>query len=756
MQNSDNIIYFNFSYFALRLLGKGLYNNGWSAISELVANGLDARATNVKLYFNMKDKQHSTVEIFDNGHGMGYKELSEKYALIGKNKRDDDQIDEDLKEQFMGRKGIGKLSALYLSNKYYLISKTNNEKSAWCLDASNAKDSDIPHLDRVNANEIFIESNEYWNTFKTGTMIKLTNVDLTNIGEKTIDAFKARLADFYLLDDLKGRIELAVLMGCNDKVEFEEVRKSIAFKNLFAFYNNTDNDFSKLLAETVFVPARIDIVKNKPRKVEILDNNNFSVKGKKKFLKPDGSLSNELEYEMKGWIGIHSSIKIVEAIINDSEYQRNKAYRPNQLRLYVRKKLAVENFLDYIGNTQAFSNYIEGEISFDILDANELGDITTSNRQDLIKDDERVIQLIDILKPIINQLIRKRILISNIIRAEEDAYYNDIREKLEKEKVAEELKRKESENARQLAEKERELAYKAKVEAEKARMLAEDERKKADNEKLEAEKAKALAEIERERANEAKKEAEKSVIALNNELKSVNTDLGSEKKRNYFLVDVLSQDQIEFTKRLHMVKINVDTIDKIVTKLVMKIQRNRFTVEDAWDSLKTISYSTGRIRATLHYGGVAQFDTREETITGDLFQYISEYVDNILVQNKGMKVIAAVETNVKFVKKFSMQDIAVVLENIVSNSSKYHASILNINMYKTEKEYAIDFADNGDGLNEDIKNVEGLFEFGKGYTTTGTGVGLYHIREIIEQMGGYTKINTNIQKGFELQVRYSI
>ena len=50
MQNTENTIYFNFSYFALRLLGKGLYSNHWTAIAELVANGLDAQANNCLLY----------------------------------------------------------------------------------------------------------------------------------------------------------------------------------------------------------------------------------------------------------------------------------------------------------------------------------------------------------------------------------------------------------------------------------------------------------------------------------------------------------------------------------------------------------------------------------------------------------------------------------------------------------------------------------------------------------------------------------
>ena len=38
-----NKIDFTFGWLALKLLGKSLYSNAWSAISELVANGFDAK-----------------------------------------------------------------------------------------------------------------------------------------------------------------------------------------------------------------------------------------------------------------------------------------------------------------------------------------------------------------------------------------------------------------------------------------------------------------------------------------------------------------------------------------------------------------------------------------------------------------------------------------------------------------------------------------------------------------------------------------
>ena len=44
---------FTFSWLALKLLGRNLYSNPWSALSELVANGLDARAQRVCVYLDL-------------------------------------------------------------------------------------------------------------------------------------------------------------------------------------------------------------------------------------------------------------------------------------------------------------------------------------------------------------------------------------------------------------------------------------------------------------------------------------------------------------------------------------------------------------------------------------------------------------------------------------------------------------------------------------------------------------------------------
>ncbi len=89
------------------------------------------------------------------------------------------------------------------------------------------------------------------------------------------------------------------------------------------------------------------------------------------------------------------------------------------MKLYVRDKLAVENFLEYLDNSQAMRVYLEGEISFDILDNDELEDISTSSREGFSREDERVKLLINILKPIISKLISERNKIATQISAED-------------------------------------------------------------------------------------------------------------------------------------------------------------------------------------------------------------------------------------------------------------------------------------------------------------------------------------------------
>ena len=115
----------------------------------------------------------------------------------------------------------------------------------------------------------------------------------------------------------------------------------------------------------------------------MLDIDSFTTEGTAFFHKEDGTQICK-EYKLTGWIAIHSTIEQKNA--PDDRFIRNSVYQPNQLRLFVRNKLAVANYFDMHPSTQTMSNYIEGEISFNILDDDDLPDIATSSRQDFLDD----------------------------------------------------------------------------------------------------------------------------------------------------------------------------------------------------------------------------------------------------------------------------------------------------------------------------------------------------------------------------------
>ena len=61
------------------------------ALAELVANAYDAGADNVliKLYDN--DPNNKRIVIIDDGDGMSYDEVGEKFLVIGRKRRDTDE-----------------------------------------------------------------------------------------------------------------------------------------------------------------------------------------------------------------------------------------------------------------------------------------------------------------------------------------------------------------------------------------------------------------------------------------------------------------------------------------------------------------------------------------------------------------------------------------------------------------------------------------------------------------------------------------
>lgn len=686
--NTDNSIYFNFSYSALKMLGKNLYSNPSAAISELVANGIDAKAEDIYVYIDLADKKNSTIEILDNGTGMDYADLAEKYVWIGRNKREDES-DELEKDSLMGRKGIGKLAALYLTGQYYIFTKKEADTfdNKWVLNVKAYKDSEFPKLDRLRYSKN-IDNEAIWKEFKHGTVIRLEKVDLRRTGAKRIEGLKRVLADFFLLDGLTTKIWVAVRNRPNQDIVYEQVRKNIAYKNFYAMFNNSDFDIESKMQESIAFSwlSQYEHIKKEHRETCLLDSSKFITSGEDWFHTDDEILIKK-RYKLVGWIGIHSTIESKHAV--DPLYVRNDVYQPNRLRIYVRKKLAVANYFDMRKSTQTMADYIEGEISFDILDDDDLPDIATSSRQDFLED-ERVEKLISIVDPIVYALFKKRNTIGQIIRKENDEYTNYLKE----------------------------IERKKREEEEAARKKAEEAAKKAEAERAEAEA----------RAREALERAE------------------AEKKRSQYILSVSSIDDKNVMNAIHSIYNKATRIKENIDDL---INISAFPKEGI-KYMEKISLSNQYIlylsKPISKAGYVIENNDGNKTV--NITKFIKEYLTNVLsvAYSEDMNFDLCGDLDSVYNIKIKPLSFVMVIENIIGNAIKANANNMLVEVQSSESDYFVYFKDNGDGISSKFNDVDHLFNFGV-TTTSGSGLGLYYARKYIKDIKGTIQLKQNQDKG---------
>lgn len=420
---------FTFSWLALKLLGRGLYSNPWSALSELVANGLDAGAEDVYVFVDARDKANAIVEVIDNGSGMSRSDI-DTYVKVGYDKRKAERGSEHNDARPKGRKGIGKLAALFLSPHFFLSTRHADGESSWELDAREGRvnDDDNPSLTTVLDTEP-TPNDDLWSGLASGTRLTMLGVNLTGYGPQAISALGTRLANQFLLPESSTpRVLLWVRQTSSAESEYQPVVKSIAFGNFsdvvmsFPDLSVRPAEFGRPLTE-VKIPARelpgreyVHTPTSMAMTVDPQEDTAWSE------IADDVDINARtyrgVHFTLAGWIGVHATIDNEAAQANDARFTKNKYYNPAQIRVYVRGKLASDRLLSQLGLTGTYVNYIEGEITFDLLDEDELPDIATSNRQDFDETDKRVTLLRALVRPLVRSLIQRRNNLASAIAAE--------------------------------------------------------------------------------------------------------------------------------------------------------------------------------------------------------------------------------------------------------------------------------------------------------------------------------------------------
>ena len=115
-----------FDVSAFRLIGRDLITDRITALFELVKNCYDANATEVTIAFHLAGKslQTNSITITDNGHGMSFEDVRDKWMVIGTSSKRRNPISAPpFSRRCVGEKGIGRFAVDKLGNHLKISTK---------------------------------------------------------------------------------------------------------------------------------------------------------------------------------------------------------------------------------------------------------------------------------------------------------------------------------------------------------------------------------------------------------------------------------------------------------------------------------------------------------------------------------------------------------------------------------------------------------------------------------------------------------
>lgn len=280
-------------------------------------------------------------------------------------------------------------------------------------------------------------------------------------------------------------------------------------------------------------------------------------------------------------------------------------------------------------------------------------------------------------------------------------------------------------------------------------------------EELKVEQEKLRLELQK-KFDETKK-LEDEAKRLDAEAKRLQEELELEKEKNTYL-RTSSRTLTEDAKGLvHNIKITSKKISSSVDNLYDKILNDNYTKNSLLKSLGAIKFQSEKANKISKIITRSNFKTDSNAQIADVVLYIEQYIaiySEIYPQNELDFKIS--NLSAKLVKKFSVLDMSLVLDDLISNSEKANASLIELEISNpSDSILKILFSDNGDGVPnqflKDEKSKEKIFDLGVTTTNGGSGIGMNSIREGLKSMNGAIKfLGNNIkQKGacFEIIIK---
>lgn len=756
------------------IIGKELITDDQIAIFELVKNSYDANAKKVKIVFqNIKDENKekgSKILVIDDGDGMSYDDLVNKWLFVGYSDKKEfekqlenpdfrDKVGKS-KRLFAGAKGIGRFSCDRLGGKLDLYTKKISE--------------DITHHLHMDWNKFEDDPKKEFQTVKVAYDSN-GNYDLTNLGIK--DSNQGTILEITSLRDRWDREKLLKLKRylqrlinpiqvgeahdfeiCLDAEEFLEEDKNI--KDNYDKVNGIVENifFEKLGIKTTEINCKIN-EKGDRICTKLIDKGEFifSLEEKNEHFSLLKNINITLFYLNRSAKYTFTKIMGLEPVNFGSVF----LYK-NGFRVHPYGDIGDDSFGLDRRKTQGMMRFLGNR---DLMGRIEINGYQPEFRE--VSSRDRGVIKTPAYEQLIGFFIKKclRVLEKYVVEGLE--WDPEIRTKTAEDIRADSLK-----IINQIAGQVKDPEKNVKFNQNLLEIIKEKQVEKLPeitknieslNKSVKDPEEKEYIEKQLKAFKQATKTLIKSkkeeVESKDREVKSLQKEVKQAEKELLFLSSIAGEDKKEILGLQHHIGIATSTINNHLVYLKNRMEKGKsIPNDDLVDIISKVSLQTQKISSIVKFITKANYNLKTEKIEKDLVSFIKQYVENVYTQykeialdNKNVNIKVNLEKEFEFICEFKPLEIIIIIDNLVNNSIKANATNIELKLAKLNVNgIELRVKDNGKGIKPEI--ADRIFNFG--FTTTGgSGIGLYHVSQIVKKMKGTIDINSSIEKGSEFIIK---
>lgn len=730
-------LHFKVSSGLKNLIGRELITDQYIAIFELVKNGYDAGASKVDVIFeNTKTINNSKIIIFDNGSGMSLDDINNKWLFVAFSEKNIKKIGNG--RTYAGAKGVGRFSCDRLGSKLILTTKKKGHPIEKIIIEWDKFEEDTQKLMmEINVQHETITESKYID--ESGTVLEIFNlhdvwdrnslIHLKRSLEKLIDP-NQNIVDKNFCIELKAEDEIAEdLLKNNDynKIVNTEIKNTV-FETLVKKTIKVNAEVKKDIIEVQLFDRDIRIYNLKLKNTYGIENISIEIYFLNELAKRNFKTKMGIPCKDYGSIFMYKNGFRVYPFGEPGDDQFGLDQRKNQ------------GYKRYLGTRELLGRIeIKGEgIGFKETTSRDGGFIKTKEYESL-KDlviSEVLRRLETYIVEVIEWGVDSELLEDNSITNIQN-YLNKISNGKNKnilevnydDNILKELEKRSSKSINKNLQDIKEIAI-----------------KKEDNDLYQ--KVDSLG----KEFEEKKREIEAKDEIIENKTEEVERS----KAQKYFLTSTIGKDVKEFMTLQHQIARCCDTIEKGTNKIMEILKKDNISKEDIEKAKKAIA-SIGKENEIILMASDtitnANYNSEFKKIKVDMVQYIVEYIENVYNASQSHKQIVKVdvEDNIEFIKEISPLEVSIIFNNLFSNSIKANATQIKVIIRKENTQLVIQILDNGVGIKE--KDKDYIFDFG--YTTRfkGTGLGLYHTKEIIKELNGEIYYNDKNKNETEFVIK---